>query len=100
MQQIIALSRRVAIASIVISLAAFGLFLFTGSVGMWALKVAPSGLVVAMLTGIGAIVIGGQSRAGKSQAPAVAVTLAVVLLIAYVSIMAYVISTLDNFSDQ
>jgi len=100
MQQIIALSRRVAIASIVISLASFGLFLFTGIVGMWALKVAPSGLVVAMLTGIGAIVIGRQSRVGKSQAPAVAVTLAVVLLIAYVGIMAYVVSTLDNFSDQ
>ena len=67
---------------------------------MWSLKVALAGLVVALLAGIGALVVGRQSVAGKSQVPAMAVTLAVVLLIAYVGILAYVGSTLDNFANQ
>jgi hypothetical protein len=45
-------------------------------------------------------VIGRQSRAGISQLPAAAVALAVVLLIACAGTMAYVASTLENFSDQ
>ena len=95
-----ALSRRVAIASMAFSLASFGLFLFTGKFGMWSLKVALAGLVVALLAGTGALVIGRQSVAGKSQAPAMAVTLAVVLLVAYVGVLAYVGSTLENFANQ
>jgi hypothetical protein len=99
-QQVTVLSRRVAIASMLFSLASIGLFLFSGRLGMWTLNVALIGLVTGLVCGIGALVIGRQSRGGRSHAPAVAVTLAVVLLIAYVGIMAYVASTLVNFANQ
>ena len=99
-RQILTLSRRIAGASIVFSLASTALFLFAGRVGLWSLNVVLAGLVIALIVAISATVIGRQSRAGKSQLPAVAVALAVVLLIACVGTMAYVSSTLENFSDQ
>jgi len=99
-QQIISLSRRVAITSILFSLAATALFLFSGKVGLWSLNLVLAGLVIALVVAIGAVLIGRQSGAGKSQLPAAAVALAVVLLIAFVGTMAYVSSTLKNFADQ